>query len=216
MKQNNLKKVIKENLILEDLKQRLLKESNGVHFNKLPHGRKMKISYLYLYEVNKMLKNKDLSEQVDLNYISNIISGDKYASAGASGVGQYFMEQLVKKVCKSIGITEGWLLDTIVNYFLDNPMDVVKSFGDCRLMTEKIIDALVETLMKQIVDGKNGLLGSNGVSAALGSVLRNSVMELFQNAELKKTLVAKFTPIVCQYYNKFKSSAGNWFTNMFK
>ena len=46
MKHNNLKKVIKENLILENLKQRLLKESNGVHFNKLPHGRKMKISYL--------------------------------------------------------------------------------------------------------------------------------------------------------------------------
>ena len=83
-------------------------------------------------------------------------------------------------------------------------------------MTEKIIDALVETIVKKMVDGPNGLLGKNVVTAGLGGVLRNSVMELFQNNEWKRTLVAKFTPIVCQYISKFKSSAGGWFSNMFK
>lgn len=220
MKELKLKNIIKENLIIEDLKQRLLKESNGIPFHNLPHNKKMRISYLYLYEVNKMLSNKTLSEQVDLNSISNYLSGNrtdqKIVSAGASGVGQYFGEWFIKKILKSVGITEGWLLDTIVNYFLDDPMAVIKSFSDCKLMTEKIIDALVETILKRFVDGPNGLLGKNAITEKLGGVLRNSVMELFQNAEWKRTLVAKFTPIVCQYISKFKSSAGGWFSNMFK
>lgn len=220
MNELKLKNVIKENLIIEDLKQRLLKESNGIPFHNLSRNKKMRISYLYLYEVNKMLNNKTLSEQVDLNSISNYLSGNstgqKIASAGASGVGQTFGEWFIKKILKSVGITEGWLLDTIVNYFLDDPMAVIKSFSDCKLMTEKIIDALVETIVKKMVDGPNGLLGKNVVTAGLGGVLRNSVMELFQNAEWKRTLVAKFTPIVCQYISKFKSSAGGWFSNMFK
>lgn len=216
MKQTKLKNIIRENLFIEDLKQRLLKESNGIPFNKLSHTKKMKISYLYLYEMNKMLNNKTLSEQFDLNSISNWVSGNKYASAGASGVGQYFWEWLIKRILKSVGIKESWLLDTIINYVLDDPSDVIKSFGDCKLMTEKIIDALVETLMKRMVDGPNGLLGSNAVTAGLGGVLRNSVMELLQNAEWKKTLIAKFTPIVCQYFNKFKANAGSWIGNMFK
>lgn len=216
MKKNNLKNIIKENLIIEDLKQRLLKESNGLPFNRLSHNKKLRVSYLYVYEVNKLLNNNILSEQFDLNTISNFIGGNKYASAGASGFGQTFGEWFLKKILKSVGISEGWLLDTIINYVLDNPADVVKSFGDCKLMTEKIIDALAETLLKRFVDGPNGLFGKNAMSAKLGGVLRNSVMELLQNAEWKRTLVAKFTPVVCQYVDKFKSSAGGWFSNLFK
>lgn len=215
-----LKKIIKENLIIENFKQKMQNNPNYVNFDKLTHSKKMVASYFYLLEVNSMLKNETITEQFDLNSIVNFISGNKTASAGASGIGQYFLERMIKSLATRIGIKESWLLDTIVNYFLDNPLDIIKSFTDCNLMTEKILDALVETLVKKLVDGNSNFLGTNILSSGLGGVLRNSIMELFQNAEWKKTLVSQFTPIVCKFVSEFTSkiasSSSNFFTSFLK
>jgi hypothetical protein len=83
-------------------------------------------------------------------------------------------------------------------------MDVVKSFKDCNLMTKKIIEALTETLMKKVID-KN-ILGPSDVGTFAGGAIRNSLMELMQNAEWERLLMAKFTPVVCKYKDEMLSS----------
>jgi len=199
-----LKKIIKETLIINELKRTIEKESNYVPFQKLTYNQKLKISLMYISEINKMASNNILSEQFDLNTIANFFTNNKAASTIGSGVGQTAIEWIVKGIAGKLGIKEGWILDTIVNYFLDNPMDVVKSFKDCNLMTKKIIEALTETLMKKVID-KN-ILGSSNVGTFAGGAIRNSLMELMQNAEWERLLMAKFTPIVCKYKDEMLSS----------
>lgn len=199
-----LKKIIKETLILNDLKRTIQKESNYIPFQKLPYNQRLKISFMFISEINKMSNNNILSEQFDLNTIANFFTNNKAASTVGSGIGQTAIEWVIKKMAARLGITEGWLLDTIVNYFLDNPMDVVNSFKDCNLMTKKIIEALTETLMKKIIDEK--IMGSLGVGNIVGGAVRNSLMELMQNAEWERLLMAKFTPVVCKYKDEMLSS----------
>jgi len=199
-----LKQIIKETLIINDLKKTIEKESNYVPFQKLPYNQKLRISFMYISEINKMLNNNILSEQIDLNTIANFVTNNKAASTVGSGLGQTAIEWMIKKIAGRLGIKEGLILDTIVNYFLDNPMDVVKSFKDCNLMTKKIIEAMTETLMKKVID-KN-ILGSTNVGTFAGGVIRNSLMELMQNAEWERLLMAKFTPVVCKYKDEMLSS----------
>ena len=199
-----LKKIIKETLIINELKRTIEKESNYVPFQKLTYNQKLKISLMYISEINKMASNNILSEQFDLNTIANFFTNNKAASTIGSGVGQTAIEWIVKGIAGKLGIKEGWILDTIVNYFLDNPMDVVKSFKDCNLMTKKIIEALTETLMKKVID-KN-ILGSSNVGTFAGGAIRNSLMELMQNAEWERLLLAKFMPVVCKYKDEMLSS----------
>ena len=146
-----LKQIIKETLIINDLKKTIEKESNYVPFQKLPYNQKLRISFMYISEINKMASNNILSEQIDLNTIANFVTNNKAASTVGSGLGQTAIEWMIKKIAGRLGIKEGLILDTIVNYFLDNPMDVVKSFKDCNLMTKKIIEAMTETLMKKVI-----------------------------------------------------------------
>jgi hypothetical protein len=199
-----LKQIIKETLIINDLKRTIEKESNYVPFQKLPYNQKLRISFMYISEINKMASNNILSEQIDLNTIANFVTNNKAASTVGSGLGQTAIEWMIKKIAGRLGIKEGLILDTIVNYFLDNPMDVVKSFKDCNLMTKKIIEAMTETLMKKVID-KN-ILGSTNVGTFAGGVIRNSLMELMQNAEWERLLMAKFTPVVCKYKDEMLSS----------
>jgi len=204
-----LKQIIKETLIINDLKRTIEKESNYVPFQKLPYNQKLRISFMYISEINKMASNNILSEQFDLNSIANFVTNNKAASTVGSGLGQTAIEWMIKKIAGRLGITEGWLLDTIVNYFLDNPMDVVKSFKDCNLMTKKIIEALTETLMKKVIDEK--IMKSLGVGSLISGSIRNSLMELMQNAEWERLLMAKFTPVVCKYKDDMLGSAWSKF-----
>jgi hypothetical protein len=200
-----LKQIIKETLIINDLKRTIEKESNYVPFQKLPYNQKLRISFMYISEINKMASNNILSEQFDLNSIANFVTN----TTVGSGLGQTAIEWMIKKIAGRLGITEGWLLDTIVNYFLDNPMDVVKSFKDCNLMTKKIIEALTETLMKKVIDEK--IMKSLGVGSLISGSIRNSLMELMQNAEWERLLMAKFTPVVCKYKDDMLGSAWSKF-----
>ena len=204
-----LKQIIKETLIINDLKRTIEKESNYVPFQKLPYNQKLRISFMYISEINKMLNNNILSEQIDLNTIANFVTNNKAASTVGSGLGQTAIEWMIKKIAGRLGIKEGLILDTIVNYFLDNPMDVVKSFKDCNLMTKKIIEAMTETLMKKVID-KN-ILGPSNVGTFAGGAIRNSLMELMQNAEWERLLMAKFTPVVCKYKYDMLGSAWSKF-----
>jgi len=200
-----LKQIIKETLIINDLKRTIEKESNYVPFQKLPYNQKLKISFMYISEINKMLNNNILSEQIDLNTIANFVTN----TTVGSGLGQTAIEWMIKKIAGRLGIKEGLILDTIVNYFLDNPMDVVKSFKDCNLMTKKIIEALTETLMKKVIDEK--IMKSLGVGSLISGSIRNSLMELMQNAEWERLLMAKFTPVVCKYKDDMLGSAWSKF-----
>jgi hypothetical protein len=200
-----LKQIIKETLIINDLKRTIEKESNYVPFQKLPYNQKLRISFMYISEINKMLNNNILSEQIDLNTIANFVTNNK----AASGLGQTAIEWMIKKIAGRLGIKEGLILDTIVNYFLDNPMDVVKSFKDCNLMTKKIIEAMTETLMKKVIDEK--IMKSLGVGSLISGSIRNSLMELMQNAEWERLLMAKFTPVVCKYKDDMLGSAWSKF-----
>lgn len=174
-------------------------------FNSFSDKKKLHVSVHYINELNKLNDTKVLREFLNANTMSSIGSflnpgnlANMASSTVGSGVGQTILEYFLKIILNKLGIPDGFLRKTVINFLLDDPASLVKALsGDCNVFTEKLIDAIAETLiLGKLQDNifKDGKLGS-----ILGSTLRNTLAEFFQNNETKKSMMKALTPIVCKF-----------------
>lgn len=187
-------------------------------FNSFSDKKKLHVSVHYINEFNKLNNTKVLREFLNADTISKFTGGSGVAgglanfltsSALGSGVGQSILEWVIKSLLKKVGIEDGWLLKTIVNFLLDDPATLMKSFTDCNVFTEKLVDALAETFVLGKI--QDNIFKDGKMSGILGDVLRNTIAEFIQNNEMKKKLMQSLTPIVC----KFISTAWGQLKNKF-
>jgi len=200
------KRALLESIKVKDRLDRKFSNITVEYFNSLPEKKKLYISVQYINEVNRLHHDILLREFIDANSIANWFTN----SSLGSGFGQTILEYIIKFILDKLGIKNGFIVKTITNYLLDDPAMVIKSFTDCKIMTEKLVEALIETIMQMFVQNKVfnvGFLGDN-----VGGVLRNTVMEMFQNADWQNKLFETFTPVICKAKDEiFKNIKNKYF-----
>jgi hypothetical protein len=200
------KRVILESIKVKDRLNRKFSNITVEYFNSLPEKKKLYISAQYINEVNRLHNDILLREFIDAKSIANFFT----SSSLGSGVGQSILEWALKNLLeKYLGIKDGFLLQTILNFLLDDPATLIKSFTDCNIFTEKLVDALAETLVLGKI--QNAVFKDNKWSGMLGDVLRNTLAEFIQNNEMKKKLMQTLTPIVCKFISNVFSQLKNKF-----
>jgi len=203
--------MLKKRVLLESIKvkDRLNKKFSNItveYFNSLPEKKKLYISAQYINEVNRLHNDILLREFIDASSIANWFT----KSSLGSGFGQTILEYIIKFILDKLGIKNGFIVKTITNFLLDDPAMVMKSFTDCKVMTEKLIEALIETLVQMFAQNKIFNVGFLGDS--VGGVLRNTMMEMFQNAEWQNKLFEAFTPVICKAKDEiFKNIKNKYF-----
>lgn len=186
-------------------------------FNSFSDKKKLYVSVHYINELNKLNNTKILREFLNANTMNSIGSflnpknlANMTSTTVGSGVGQTILEYFLDKILNKLGIPDGFLRKTVINFLLDDPASLVKALsGDCNVFTEKLIDAIAETvILGKAQDSifKNAFFGN-----LLGGVFRNTIAEFFQNNETKKSMMRALTPIVC----KFLSTAWGQLKNKF-
>jgi hypothetical protein len=222
LKLKDKKMIIKRN-ILELIKEQKRFENkfsnlNIREFNSFSEKKKLYVSVQYINELNKLHNTKILREFLNANIMNSIGSflkpsnlANMASTTVGSGVGQTILEYFLKIILNKLGIPDGFLRKTVINFLLDDPASLVKALsGDCNVFTEKLIDAITETLAQTLIQNK--IFKDGNLGGILGNTLRNTLMELFQNNETKRSMMKAFTPIVC----KFLSTAwGQLKTNFF-
>ena len=204
--------MITKNNILELIKERKKFDNKFSkltirEFHSFSEKKKLYISIQYINEFNKLNDIVLLNEFINADTISKFTGGNGVAgglanfftsSSLGSGVGQSMLEWALKNLLeKYLGIKDGFLLQTILNFLLDDPATLMKSFTDCNVFTEKLVDALAETLVLGKI--QNAVFKDSKWSGMLGDVLRNTIAEFIQNNEMKKKLMQTLTPIVCKF-----------------
>jgi len=194
------KRVLLESIKVKDRLNKKFSNITVEYFNSLPENKKLYISAQYINEVNKLHNDILLREFIDAKSIANFFT----SSSLGSGVGQAMLEKIIGwGLQKYLGIPNGWFLKTIVNFLLDDPAMLIKSFTDCNVFTEKLIDAGVETFVQTKL--QNTLFKDKGFGGFIGDALRNTTMEFIQNNEFKKNLMKTLTPIACKFINDIKN-----------
>ena len=174
-------------------------------FNSFSDKKKLHVSVHYINELNKLNDTKVLREFLNANTMNSIGSflnpgnlANMASSTVGSGVGQTILEYFLKIILNKLGIPDGFLRKTVINFLLDDPASLVKALsGDCNVFTEKLIDAITETLAQTMIQNK--IFKDGNLGGILGNTLRNTLMELLQNNETKKSMMKAFTPIVCKF-----------------
>jgi hypothetical protein len=196
---NNILELIKEQKKFENKFRNL----NSRNFNLLSNSEKRYISFYYINEINKLNDIALLNEFINTSAISNIANAGSIAnflgsSSLGSGVGQTILEGLLKTLLeKYLGIKDNFLISLVINYLLDDPATLMKSFTNCNVFTEKLVDAFVETMVQKKLQPK--IFKDGFLTGVIGDTLRNTLMELLQNNEMKKKLMQTLTPIVCKF-----------------
>jgi hypothetical protein len=174
-------------------------------FNSFSDKKKLHVSVHYINELNKLNDTKVLREFLNANTMNSIGSflnpgnlANMASSTVGSGVGQTILEYFLKIILNKLGIPDGFLRKTVINFLLDDPASLVKALsGDCNVFTEKLIDAITETLAQTMIQNK--IFKDGNLGGILGNTLRNTLMELLQNNETKKSMMKALTPIVCKF-----------------
>lgn len=183
----------KENLIVETniIKNRFALISEGQTFETeeskidLIESVFVETNYLSIQGYNSELINEGL-----FSFIGSILGG------GVGSTPQVVGEYIAKWLTRKLGVPQGSYIEGVIVSLVTsmNISDYDKIFTDCRFLTNKLSDALIEGYLFQMQSQK-GL--ESGVSGFLLSAIRNSIMEYF--AEDKDGLIQKLEDKIAEF-----------------
>lgn len=183
----------KENLIVETniIKNRFALISEGQTFKTeeskidLIENVFVETNYLSIQGYNSDLINEGL-----FSFIGSILGG------GVGSTPQVVGEYIAKWLTRKLGVPQGSYIEGVIVSLVTsmNISDYDKIFTDCRFLTNKLSDALIEGYLFQMQSQK-GL--ESGVSGFLLSAIRNSIMEYF--AEDKDGLIQKLEDKIAEF-----------------
>lgn len=134
--------------------------------------------------------NSDLINEGLFSFIGSILGG------GVGSTPQVVGEYIAKWLTRKLGVPQGSYIEGVIVSLVTsmNISDYDKIFTDCRFLTNKLSDALIEGYLFQMQSQK-GL--ESGVSGFLLSAIRNSIMEYF--AEDKDGLIQKLEDKIAEF-----------------
>jgi hypothetical protein len=189
----------KEKLLIEEklIKNRISMIFEGVKsekdFKSLSEKKQIKITLKFIQEVVFLQKNGLMVEQ----QLGNLMS--KLFGNGLGNLTQTMFEPIIRKILKPL-FGEGFFTDFLVSYLTSRPSDIVKSFNDCKLMTNLISKGISESIVMQIQ--KNANLTGPGYN-----FIRNTVGDVLSGTEFVTKIEDGLENIVCGILNEFTGKA---------
>ena len=189
----------KEKLLIEEklIKNRFSIIFEGVKsekdFKSLSEKKQIKISLKFIQEVVFLQKNGLMVEQQ---------LGDQMSKLFGNGLGnltQTMFEPIIRKILKPL-FGEGFFTDFLVSYLTSRPSEIVKSFNDCKLMTNLIAQGISESIVMQIQ--KNAGLTGPGYN-----FIRNSVGDVLSGTEFTSRIEDGLEGKICGILDGFSGNA---------
>lgn len=198
---DNLKKIIKENLIeISNTKKTLLKEERNIielRVNLLVEGRVIKTKSqlktfateifseaLYL---NQQGFNKELINESFWDTLKGLFGGTGYDS-----ISGYFKEQVTKYIIGKIapGQEDGWIAGTIEKLIGNTPISEMHKLLSCDYLVPKLAKSIAE-------DAVDKTKNSVGLTGGVFDILRNGIVDSLEKTSFAQSLEKGLTSIVC-------------------
>jgi hypothetical protein len=194
VKEKKERKLIEESLI----KNRLSMIFEGItckkDFKSLSESKQLKLSVKFIQEMSFLQNNGLIVEQELGNQMSKLFGN------GLGNLTQTMFEPIIRKMLKPL-FEEGILTDFLVSYLTSRPSDIiVKSFNDCKLMTNLISKGISESIVMQIQ--KNTSLTDPGYN-----FIRNTIGDVLSGTEFITKIEDGLESKVCNVLNEFSGNA---------
>jgi hypothetical protein len=205
-----LKKSIRKKLIeVKESKKKNLTEQKIVHnrimtifeseyniknFNSLPKSKKRKYANALSRELFFINENKLLSEQSEGGGITGLLKG--IFGNAFYGVIETMLEPLVDSILGGLGL-KGFFKQFLVSAFTNEK--ILKSWGDCRVMTEVVADGIVEAIVMKTQE----TLGTEGIGY---SFIRNAMIRVFRDQSFYKDISDSIEEYVCSIFDKISGN----------
>lgn len=210
------KKIKKAILETKDKKEKLLIEENLVktriftiieskevidNFEFLPEGKKMKIAISLMEEIRFLDENQILNEQL-MDYI-----GKLFGNYGIGGIAQTIVEPLVNSLLSGLGMSDGFLKNTLISLFTSNPLELSKALKSCEALTKLVAESMVEGMVMMLQQQK-GLEGKGY------TFLRNALGGAIKDSKFVQSLEGQLESVVCEIYRKFNQNASGVYNKL--
>ena len=193
VKEKKERKLIEESLI----KNRLSMIFEGItcekDFKSLSESKQLKLSIKFIQEMSFLQNNGLIAEQQLGNQMSKLFGN------GLGNLTQTMFEPIIRKILKPL-FGEGFFTDFLVSYLTSRPSDIVKSFNDCKLMTNLIAEGISESVVMQIQ--KNTSLTGHGYN-----FIRNTVGDVLSGTEFITKIEEGLEGKICNIIDEFSGNA---------
>lgn len=208
MLKNKVKKILietkekKEKLFISEsiIKSRIDILFEGVKneddFRKLSKKNQLKLSISFLHEMSYLQTSGLINENTDLGSSLKSMFGGAFNS-----VAQTMVEPFINKILTSLGI-EGFMKNVMTSYLTSNPVEIIKSFSDCKLMTKLVSRSIVEGLVMSLQNKK----GYDGMAMNL---VRNQLGQMIQSTEFGSKIEDSLSSVICSMMSKFGKNTEN-------
>jgi hypothetical protein len=193
VKEQKERNLIKENLVKTRLSVLAESIKSKGDFNLLSENKQIQISFNVIQELS-YLESSGLLSEADLGGALNSIFGGFFGNAT-----QTFFEPIIKKFIVPL-FGEGFFTDFLVSYLTSRPSEIVKSFNDCKLMTNLIAQGISESIVMQIQ--KNAGLTGPGYN-----FIRNTVGDVLSGTEFTSRIEDGLEGKICGILDGFSGNA---------
>lgn len=190
------RRLIEESLIKDRIYMVIENVKTIKDFNSLSEDKKLKLSVKLIQELSFLQKNELLVEQ-------NFSSALKSIFGGAFGnITQTLFEPFIEKILSGLGFKEGYVRNFLVSFLTSRPSDVIRAFGDCKLMTKLVSEGIIESIVKTTQE-------EYGYSGAGYDLIRNTMGDVVRNVDFVNGLESGLQNTVCSLVGKFTKNAQN-------
>lgn len=188
------KKLIEESLVKNRISMVIGDVKSVEDFNKLSEDKKLKLSVKFLQEMSFLDKNGLLVEQNFSSILQSLFGG------AFGNITQTLVEPFIEKILSGVGLNQGYFRNFLVSYLTSRPSEIIKSFGDCKLMTKLVAGAIVESIVKTMQEEK-------GFSAPGYDLIRNTLGDVIRNVQFVSGIEKGLENTICSLVGKFTDNA---------
>jgi hypothetical protein len=193
----------KENILVE---QQIIKNrirsifesgSDMKYFHGLPKKKKLEYSILLIKEIQE-LNSLGLINEQDFSFM-DILKGLFGRAFG--GVIETAAEPIVGSILSKIGFkSDGFMKKFMVSLLTSKPSDLIKAFGDCKVLTKLLVESFVEA---------NVMLLQKEVNADsfMFNTIRNTVGGVLKDTTFISSIESKIESSVCDMFSTFTDKA---------
>jgi hypothetical protein len=193
VKEKKERKLIEESLIKNGLSMIFEGITCEKDFKSLSESKQLKLSIKFIQEMSFLQNNGLIAEQQLGNQMSKLFGN------GLGNLTQTMFEPIIRKILKPL-FGEGFFTDFLVSYLTSRPSDIVKSFNDCKLMTNLIAEGISESVVMQIQ--KNTSLTGLGYN-----FIRNTVGDVLSGTEFITKIEEGLEGKICNIIDEFSGNA---------
>jgi hypothetical protein len=194
-KEDNLKSLIKENLITlsEEKKKNLLGESKIINtrFGIISESNTKDNEKLFNDVISEMfyLNNQGFDKELINEGFWEILKG---LFPSTDVIAQWFKEYMAKWLIKAIapGQEDGWIGNIIITTVGNLKVGDITKLTNCEFTTKLLSKSISEGVIRKFAESK-------GVSGALADLIRNSMVEHLDSTEFVQKLESGLAHVIC-------------------